>query len=292
MTDPRLRRSLLIVPGNRPGRVLVAMTLPADSFIFDLEGSVPLVEKAQARDTIAEALRSASPGGREFCVRLNPIGTPDIEHDLNALPLGRVDSLMLPKVERASDLVAFERRLDELELAAGRTTPIDLVVGLETPRGILGALAIAEAGRRVSALVFGSGAYAQATGSATTAAALVWPRSVTVAAASAAGLQPIDADAGAGDDAEASRRDAALMRDLGFVGRVVARTNDISSANEIFAPDPDQIAWARRIAEAHRDAESRGLAAVSIDGSLVAVDTLVTAERTLRRAALIAARSG
>lgn len=270
-----------------------AVTLPADAFVFDLEDAVPPPRKAQARLDVAEALRSLDAGGRELCVRVNAIGTPEIGHDLAALPLDRLDSLMLPKVERPADLAAFERQLDALEAAAGRRTPLDLIVSLETPRAILDALAIAEAGRRVSALFFGSGDYTAATGSAVTAAALHWPRAMTVAAASAAGLQPIDAAFfTAVKDAEASRQDALLARELGFAGKLVFHPVQIAVANEVFAPSAEEIAWARKVAEAHREATEKGLGTTVVDGTFVAIDIVLMAERTLRKAAQIAARGG
>ena len=70
MREPRIRRSMLMTPGNRPERLARAAEYPADAFIFDLEDSVPPGEKARARECVARALRDMPRDGRERCVRI------------------------------------------------------------------------------------------------------------------------------------------------------------------------------------------------------------------------------
>ena len=72
---------------------------------------------------------------------------------------------------------------------AAKAQARELVVKLETPRGILQALPIAEACARSSALFFGSGDFTAATGATITASALQFARSAVVLAAGAVGIQ-------------------------------------------------------------------------------------------------------
>jgi citrate lyase subunit beta/citryl-CoA lyase len=291
--EPRLRRTLLLTPGNRPERLAKAVSIDADCVVFDLEDAVPPPEKATARAAVTEALRRLDFGGRERAVRINAIGTEEAELDLAALPLELIDSLMVPKVERGDAVRLLEAKLATAERHAGRAEPVELVLTLETPRGILRALEVAEASPRTSALFFGSGDYTAATGGAVTAEALLYPRSVVVAAAAAAGIQAIDAAFFAAvKDPEATRADALAARALGFAGKVVFHPTQVGVTNAVFAPTEAEVGRARRIVDAYHAGLERGHGVSVVDGTFVAIDMLPPAERTLRTARQIALRAG
>jgi citrate lyase beta subunit len=282
---------MLITPGDRPERLARAVTLPADSVVFDLEDGVGPAQKPAARACIGEALRTLDFAGRERVVRTNAATTPDFKADLAALPLDNIDAIFLPKAENPSDVRTLAAWLDNNEPARAR--PIDIVVSIETPRGLLQALAIAEASPRASALFFGSGDYAMATGSAVTERSLAVPRALIVAAASAAGLQAIDAAYFASvKDASATRADALLAKELGFCGKLLFHPNQIEVCNEVFSPSPAEIDRARKIVAAWEAAQRAGHGTAVADGQFIAVDIALMAERTLaiaRQAGLLAA---
>jgi citrate lyase beta subunit len=284
---------MLITPGDRPERLARAVTLPADSVVFDLEDGVGAAQKPAARACIAEALHTLDFGGRERLVRTNAATTPGMEADLAALPLNHLDAIFLPKAENPSDVTKLAAWLDANDPRSARANPIDIIVSIETPRGLLQALAIAEASPRISALFFGSGDYAMATGSAVTERSLAVPRALIVAAASAAGLQAIDAAYFASvKDAEATRADAALAKELGFCGKLLFHPNQIAVCNEVFSPSEVEIARAQKIVAAWEAAQRAGHGTAVADGQFIAVDIALMAERTLaiaRHAGLLAA---
>jgi citrate lyase beta subunit len=288
----RLRRSLLMTPGNRAERLERAISLPADVLIFDLEDSIPPPGKPAARTSVVSALNSLDFHGKERCVRINGLLTEWMVGDLSALPWQHVDSIMVPKVERAEDLVKLDFLLDNLEVDRDRERPVELIVTLETARGILNALPIADASRRTSAMFFGSGDYAASTNSLVTDATQQFPRSNLVAAASAAGLQAIDAAFFADvKDADAARHDAVVAREYGFSGKVVFHPNQLAPINAIFSPTDEQVHRAREMLAAYREGLERGHGtSVTSDGKFVAVDFVIIAERTLKIAELIAQR--
>lgn len=282
MPEPHLRRSMLMTPGNRPERLAKAVSLGADALIFDLEDAVPPPLKADARRHVREALETLEFGRTERVVRINAIGTPDAESDLGALPLDRIDAIMVPKVERPEALAALDRALTERSGQSPGARRVELIVTLETPRGILGALPIAEATTRTTALFFGSGDYTAETGGAVTPTALHVPRTLVVMAAAAQRIQAIDAAYFlAVKDAARTRADALDARELGFDGKVVFHPSQIAVANEVFTPDPAAIDRAKRIIAAHRESVARGHGTAMMDGSFIAVDILLMAERTL-----------
>jgi citrate lyase subunit beta/citryl-CoA lyase len=289
MHEPRIRRSMLMTPGNRPERLAKAAAYGADALVFDLEDSVPPAEKGRARECVARALSDRPPDGGELCVRINGLDTPYGADDLASLPFDAISSIMVPKVESPSALLELEKRL----VARCGERPIELIVMLETPRGILNALAIADATRRTTALFFGSGDYTSATGAAVNATTLQYPRAVVAAAAAAAGIQAIDAAFFADvKNADATRRDAGVARELGFVGKVVFHPNQVAVANEVFSPTLAEIDRARLVVSAYRESLEKGHGTSVTQGVFVAVDLVLPAERLLRMAAVLAAREG
>jgi citrate lyase beta subunit len=281
----RLRRSLLITPGHQTDRIRKAAGLPADGVVMDIEDGVAPPEKAAARAAIVEALRSVPFGRRERVVRINAVGTAEYAADMAALDLSAVDTLFVPKVETADQLRQLSSHLDGVERQQERASPIEIIATIETPRGLLRALEIADASPRTTALFFGSGDYTAATGSAVTERTLAVPRALIVAAAAAAGIEAIDAAYFTSvRDGAAARQDALIARELGFSGKLVFHPNQLAPVNEVFTPSADEVAQARRIVEAYDGARREGRGTAVVDGTFIAVDIAVMAERTLERA--------
>lgn len=287
----KLRRSLMLTPGNRPERLAKAATLEVDGVAFDLEDGVAPEHKSAAREVINQQLAALDFGHRERLVRINAVGTEDYAADMAQLDFAHVDTVFVPKVETADQLARLDDALTAVEMAASRSEPIDVIATIETPRGLLNALSIADASARTSALFFGSGDYSAATGAAVTEAALAVPRSTIVAAASAAGLQSIDAAYFVSvKDADATADDARLAKELGFDGKVVFHPNQIAVCNDVFSPSADEVTRAEKIISAYRDAAGSGQGTLYVDGDFIAIDIVLMAERILDRAAQVAAR--
>jgi len=282
---------MLMTPGNRLDRMGKAAAYGADALVLDLEDSVPPAAKAQARAAVAQALRELQGCGRELCVRINTLASGYGADDLAALPLAMLDSVMVPKVESPAELHELDALLQALEREQDVQRPREFVVMLETPRGILQALPIAEACTRTTALFFGSGDYTAATGAAITANALLFARSAIAAAAGAVGIQAIDAayflDV---RDAEATRSDALAARELGFAGKVVFHPAQVAAANTVFSPTPAELQRAERVVAGYRQALAQGHGTALADGVFVAIDLVGPAERLLRLAALLQQR--
>lgn len=285
MSAPRLRRSLLITPGDRPERIAKSATLAADAIVLDLEDGVGPEQKADARRAIGSALENVDFGNREVSVRVNAVGTPEHDADLASLDIARIDSIFVPKVERPEQLHQLSAWLDGEEAKLRRPRPIEIIATIETPRGLLDALAIADASPRATALFFGSGDYTVATGSAVTERALAVPRALIVAAAAARRIEAIDAAYFvAVKDVAATHADALIARELGFSGKLVFHPSQIAVANEVFTPSGADVARAQRILAAYEAARRDGRGTAYVDGEFIAVDIALMAERTLARA--------
>ena len=276
MPNWRMRRSVMITPGHRPERLAKAVGLAADSLIFDLEDAVPPARKVEARAVVAQALTELSFGRRERAVRLNAIGSADFIADMAALPWARIDAVMLPKVERAEDLQQLDAALD----AAVPGRDIAVIATLETPRGILNALQIADASPRLAACFLGPGDYTMQTGGRITPRVVEFPRQMLVAAAGAVGAQALDAPYLADlRDVVATRQDAQAARELGFSGKVVFHPDQIAPVNDAFTPSTEEVAKAKRYIAAFQEAAAKGENLAYVDGTFIAMDLVPNMER-------------
>ena len=140
-------RSILFVPGTREDRFTSAISSGADAVVFDLEDSVEESSKTAARQAIGGYLRSASDLAPLPLVRINPVGSRWVNDDLRfASALRGLGGIVLPKTETIEQL-----RLVAEVVGADRVYPL-----LETARGVLNALALADVMADIPALLFGA----------------------------------------------------------------------------------------------------------------------------------------
>lgn len=267
-----LLRSKLFVPGIRPEFFPKALASAADAISFDLEDAVPEERKAEARELVSRALASPefAASRQVVIVRVNALGTPHFAADLAAVVAPRLDLLNVPKVESPDDVRAAVAALAAAEKSRGIASPIRLLANIESPRGLRRAAEIAAADPRVAGLQLGLGDLFEPLGVDRTDAAAVHHVQLAVRfAAGEAGLWALDTGFGAVKDTDGYRREAIQAKGLGFLGKTCLHPSQIAIANEVFRPNDDEIAQARRVVEAARDAKAKGLGAFLVDGRMI-----------------------
>ena len=108
-------RSVLFVPGHKPGWAPKALKAGPDAIVLDLEDSVPDGEKVAARDQVRQTiatLRAADPSVGIF-VRVNGLGTRLTGGDLHVVGDGVL------QVEHDSVRASLERLGCPARLVAG-----------------------------------------------------------------------------------------------------------------------------------------------------------------------------
>ncbi|MCX6094154.1 MAG: aldolase/citrate lyase family protein [Candidatus Bipolaricaulota bacterium] len=287
-SDPdRPRRSRLYAPGNNP-RLLVGIDIHgADCVLLDLEDSVPPGDKAAAR-TLVRRLLAAVPFPDEVWVRINPLDAGGRE-DVAEVLEGRPHGVCLPKAESGEGVRELSKELGKIERRLGFDVGSTHIMPIiETARGVLRCEDVAEADERVVVVAFGAEDYTRDVGARRTNEALLFARSRVVAAAKAAGVQASDTvyadlanDAGLAEE-------CARARDLGFDGKGAINPRQIPILHHAFSPTEEELAKARAIVEAAREAESRGLGAVAVDGRMVDQPVLERARRLIKYAEKLA----
>lgn len=276
-----LFRSVLYIPGSKSRALDKARSLPADAIIFDLEDAVAPDEKAAARVTLAAELAAGGYGPRMRIVRINGLGTAWGLDDARAVAGMNCDAVLLPKVEGKADIEALSTVLPDL--------PVWCM--METPRGVLNALEIADC-HAVEGFVLGTNDLAKEIGCATGGdrVAMMTALQTCLMAARAAGIVCVDGVYNAFKDDDGLMIECEQGRALGMDGKTLIHPAQLEIANKVFAPTEAQVDLARRQIEAFDEAMARGEAVAVVDGKIVENLHVETARSVLAKADAIRAR--
>ena len=291
-------RSLLFVPSTNERFISKALSRGADAIILDLEDSIPLDEKENARQmckhTIASLVEQGADQGEDqgaqqgtdIMVRINAPLRLAIR-DLEATVQLGLTAIVIPKAETAGALQALVDVIDELERI--RNIPrgsIRIIPQLESPNAVLNARAIAKASSRIVALSFGAEDYATAVGMVPCTETLALPELQVAMAAKAEGLIALGLM-----DTIANISDPEIFADVagraarfGFDGALCIHPVAVPVLNQAFSPSPDDIAQAERVIKAMQTALEQGKAAVELDGKMIDIPVYERAKKVLVKA--------
>ena len=286
----KMYRTLLFAPGSRPELLAKAQLGDADAMIFDLEDSVPLNAKDEARKNIADALAAGLK--KPMFLRISNPRAGDFMADLqvlaNASSLLNVAGIVLPKADDAEDIQAVAKALKVVEskhnMQEGTLSILPLI---ETCLGLRNGFDIAKASTRVIGMALASaeqGDFMVDLGGRWTprSLALAYPRSKLVVDARAAGVQwLVDGVFMNLKDTNMLREECLIARELGFVGKMAIHPTQVDVMHTVFSPSELEVAYARGLIGAFRDGEARGVGAVKYEGMMVDYANVRLAERTL-----------
>jgi citrate lyase subunit beta/citryl-CoA lyase len=294
MTDtgsvsPPARRSCLSVPATGPRKLAKARDLGADEVVIDLEDSVAVSAKGEARAAAVEALRDWD--DQTLSVRVNPPRSPWCHLELAALAqlAEQPRSIVVPKAESAGDLAFLDRLLDGVEAAAGRSCPLRVQALIETPAGLANVEEIARSSERLETLILGYADLAASLGRSAAGAATLdfWlvAQEAVLVAARRHGLQAIDGPFLGTTPDEPFRAAARRARDLGFDGKWAIHPSQITALNELFTPSEEELAHARAVISAlERGEQEDSAGAVALNGEMLDEAVRRSAIRVLARA--------
>ena len=265
----RMRRSRLYLPGNTPKLSLNAGLHSGDGIILDLEDSVAPDRKDEARILVRNSLRAVDFYGAERMVRINQ-GARGLQ-DLDAVIPHHANVILLPKCESPEQLLEVDKRIEDLRSEHDIDHEVWIMPIIESALGVIKAYDIATASQNVIALAIGLEDYTADIGAPRTREGkeTFFARSMVVNAAKAAGVQAIDSVFSDVSDMDALRENVLASKALGFDGMGCIHPRQIKVIHEAFAPTEKEIEKARKIVDAFKEAEKKGLGVVSVGSKMI-----------------------
>jgi malyl-CoA/(S)-citramalyl-CoA lyase len=266
-----------------------------DILLGNLEDAIPVDRKEAAREGLIRVGREMDLGETALRTRVNSLESTWVLDDLFRVvtEIGdRIEVVMVPKVEGPWDIHYVDRLLAQLEARAELERPILVHAILETSLGVTNLEEIAAASPRMQGMSFGPADLAASRRMKTTRVGGGHPGYRTIAdpdpdhpdaprpsyqqdpwhysiarmvdACTAVGALPFYGPYGDIGDLEGCETQFRAAFLLGCVGAWSLHPNQIGIAKKVFSPDPEEVAFARKVLEAIPD----GRGVHMIDGKM------------------------
>jgi len=287
-------RTLLFIPGNNKRFLEKSKLLYPDILCFDLEDSVPIAEKSIARDMLIESfssnMRSNIPfdinntnknnttyknkkKSSQLFVRINSFESELYEQDLESVICERLDGIVIPKVNSASELEKITEIIANLEKKRNIEKTIKLIPSIESSQGVVNAYNIAKFNSRICSLVFGvfDYLYDMKLDYENEGLEYSYARAKIPVDARAAGIPALDSIWQNVDDLDGLQRDAKIAKRLGYAGKSIIHPKHIEPVHNVFVPSQNEIEWAKKVVSRlnliQEQGDKRG--AFKIDGRMI-----------------------
>jgi len=274
-------RSLLFIPGNNPSMIQNADVYLSDGIIFDLEDSVDINEKDNARNLVRNYLSEGHTNPSLVVLRINPIDTPFFENDIELIVTKKINYILLPKTSMDA-LNILNDYLTQLEQKYDleKTKVIALV---ESAQSIIQINKIAK-NARVEAILLGAEDLCNdleidRTNKGTE---ILFARSKVVYACASNNIISIDTPNVYIENEEFLRTDCLNAKNIGMKAKSAIHPNQLESINKIFSPTQKEIDWAKRVLEAVKTNPGKG--AFSLGGKMIDKPIVLKATKIIDKA--------
>ena len=291
-------RTALFAPGANERVMAKALESGADAVIFDLEDSVAIAAKPEARKLVAAQIDSVAAAGKTgkpapgIFVRTNSPATGMLEQDLAAVVRPGLDAIFLPKGETLEEVKACAAMLDKFEAAKGmKPGSVEICLMIESALGVYNCYQLIKASSRVTATCIGSardGDLQTDLGCAWSieGTELLYARSKVLNDTRAADAYPLDGVFSDIADEAGLIKDSTLSARLGFLGRTPIHPKQIAPIRKAYAVPEAEVVWYTRVVHEFEAAEKTGVAAIAVEGKLIDYAMYARAQRVLELAKL------
>jgi citrate lyase subunit beta/citryl-CoA lyase len=286
-------RSYLFVPGDSEKKLAKGLGSDAEGLLIDLEDSVALPNKANARKIAADFVKANRNQEKRplLFVRVNALDTGLTDDDLAEIVAAGPDGIMVPKTLSGQCITQVDAKVSAQEALAGipQGSIKLMAVATETASSIFTLGTYGNSSPRLSALTWGAedlsadlGAETNKdeNGNLTSPYKLV--RELCLFGAVAAGVQPVDSIYANFRDMDGLRAEATAARRDGYTGKMAIHPAQVAIINDVFTPSEEAINQAQRIIAAFGEAGDVGV--VGLDGEMLDRPHLRRAETVLQRA--------
>lgn len=289
-------RTALFAPGIKERVMTKALESGADAVILDLEDSVPVASKAEARALVVKTIDAAAGSLSRplIYVRVNGAATGLLADDLNAVVRPGLDAILLSKAENVDDVQQTAAALERNESQRGmKQGSAEIILQIENALGVYNCFNLIKASPRVAATCFGSardGDLQTDLGCSWSieGTELLYARSKVLLDTRAAGghIHPLDGVFSDLNDETGLIADSRLSARLGYIGRTVIHPKQIAPVKGAYAVPEVEVAYYQKVVVEFAAAEKAGTAAIAVDGKLVDYAMAQRARRVLELAKL------
>lgn len=275
----RPRRSMLYVPGCNKHYLDRARTLAADSVILDLGDPILVDAKEESRANVVEAVKQGGYGNREVVVRVNNLDSAWGHDDIKAVANIGADAILFPNIESREDVLKAQQYLDD---AGGSHMP--MMVMIESPIAVLNSKEIAAASDRINCMVMATSDLISQLHAHVTheRMAILTSLSLVILAARAYGRGVIDGITSDFKNMHSFEYACRLGRDMGMDGKSLVHPAQIAYCNDAYTPKAAEIANAKLIIKALKEANEEGRGTVVVNDKLVENHHIKAAQRLIK----------
>lgn len=285
-------RTALFAPGIRDRVMAKALESGVDAVILDLEDSVPIAAKAEARTLVAKVIDAVAAGNAAhpvLMVRVNAFATGLLADDLAGVVRPGLDAVLLPKAERVEEITATAAMIGRVEVIhAMQPGSVEIVPMIESALGVVHCFEMLKASPRISGSCIGTardGDLQTDLGCSWSVEGieLLYARSKVLLDTRGAGshLQALDGVFSDLNDEDALIADSGLSARLGYTGRTVIHPKQIEPVRKAYAVPQADAAYYRQVVSEFEAAEKAGVAAITVNGKLVDYAMYQRAKRVL-----------
>ena len=284
-----LMRSLMFVPAHNQHLLDSALRRNADMLLFDIEDSVPICDKQQARDNVKHLTKTSAFknyfGG--VFARVNDRESGELLKDLYQLTIDGIDGFVYPKSNKGEDVYFVGKLLETIEyekkLPIGTFKIIPLI---ETVGAVMNIMEICQAcPNRVIAVAFGCEDYVTSLHGQHDSAgeSIFFARNMIVNAARACGIAPIDTVHINVHDLDDLEKNLMLAKKIGFEGMLVLNPKELPLVHKYFSPTQEELSWAEEMLALCDEAMKEGKGVTLKNGKFVGPPMLSMAKNILNK---------
>lgn len=279
--------------------MIKALESGADAVILDLEDSVPIASKAEARSFVAKLIDGVSVAvtarsAPAIYVRVNGAATGLLADDLAAVVRPGLAAVLIPKVESVEQVQGVADAIGIHESVEGiKAGSVEIILLIETALGVYRCFELIKASSRVAGTCLGStrdGDLQTDLGCSWSieGTELLYARSKVLLDTRAAGGNVVALDGVFSDlnDEAGLIQDSRLSARLGYVGRTVIHPKQIAPVRLAYAVPAAELAYYQKVVTEFEAEEKAGSAAITVDGKLVDYAMYQRARRVLELAKL------
>ncbi len=270
---------MLYVPGCNKHYLDRARTLAADSVILDLGDPILVAAKEESRANVVQSVKEGGYGKREVVVRVNNLDSEWGLDDIKAVANIGADAILFPNIESRDDVLKAQQYLDE---AGGSHMPMMLMI--ESPIAVLNSKEIAAASNRVNCMVMATSDLISQMHAHVTheRSAILTSLSMVILAARAYGRGVIDGITSDFKNMHSFEYACRLGRDMGMDGKSLVHPAQIAYCNDAYTPKAAEVANAKLIIKALKEANDAGRGTVVVNDKLVENHHINAAQRLIK----------